>query len=168
MQPLCGCADAWLSGWGRRSFHNTSLEKRTQKLYTGTQREDWIWKACRDLTLDSLNHSSTRALKPTHWPGRARYCMQRVASPPTNLKMHASACVCTLTHTYTDTHCALLVTSTQSDHLWVDTLALCSGMKLMPERSPFLKLNQTRLENEKMLPGRTGAVTSYRPAASNG
>lgn len=96
MQRLCGCVDiffydSWLSGWGRRLFHNTSLEK---KLCTGIKREKWIWKTQMLLTLDSLNHSWTRALKPTRWPERALFCIQCVSPPPTMVKTRTRACVC--------------------------------------------------------------------------
>lgn len=43
-QRVCGCVgiffyDSWLSGRGRRLFHNTSLEK---KLCNGVKKEKWI------------------------------------------------------------------------------------------------------------------------------
>lgn len=30
--------DAWFSGWGRRSFYNTSLEKQAQKWHTSIKK----------------------------------------------------------------------------------------------------------------------------------
>lgn len=112
-QRLCGCVDvfffhdSWLSGWGRRLFHNTSLEK---KLCTGIKREKWIWKARRLLTLDSLNHSWTRALKPTRWPKRAIFCIQCVSPPPTMVKMRTRVCALTCTCVlFAVTTCSLVV-----------------------------------------------------------
>lgn len=94
-QRLCGCVDiffydSWLSGWGRRLFHNTSLEK---KLRADIKREKWIWEERRLVTLDSLNHSWTRAPKPTRWPERAKFCIQCVSPPPTTVKMRTCVCV---------------------------------------------------------------------------
>lgn len=94
-QRLCGCLDvffhdSWLSGWARRLFHNTSLEKN---LHTGIKREKWVWKARRLLTLGSLNHSWTSAQKPTRWPERATFCIHRVSPPPTTVEMRTRLCV---------------------------------------------------------------------------